>query len=117
MLFILLTLALKIQATDIQGSNNNQLASTDHPLNLTNAEHLQFFPINHMEANTIITHLGETENRELFEINSACDAIKTQNKICLAHQDSCEVNQRSIVNFENSIKIRSHNLQLLNKVC
>ena len=116
-LFILFTMALKIQAADIHGSNISQLASNDQSLNLTSNEQLQFFPIDHMEANTIITHLGESENRELFEINSACDAIKTQNKICLAHQESCEVNKKSIVNLENSIKIHSNNLHQLNKVC
>ena len=64
-----------------------------------------------MEANSVITHLGKIEHQELFGITSACDAIHAQNNICLAHPDSCEVNQRSTANYEQSIKVHSENLQ------
>ena len=78
---------------------------------------IEFFPTKSLEAYSFISHLDSIQQKEVSGIDAACDGIKAQKKLCLKHRPSCPHNQKSISNYEKTIKIRSETLSLLKTMC
>ena len=105
-------------ASPVLEFNTNQQTSLDIIQgSMGQSQSLIFYSTERLEASSFITHLNEIHQEEVFGIKAACDAIKAQQKICLAHPASCQYNQMSISNYEETIEIRSQSLFLLKQVC
>ena len=92
--------------------------SLDTPLHsMRQNQSFMFYPTEQLEASSFITRLDKIHQKEVYEIKVACDAIKAQQKICIAHPASCQSNQKSSSNYKKTIGIRTKSLLSLKKVC
>ena len=75
------------------------------------------YSVKSYDASSFTIQLSEVKEEEFYGLDAACSAIPTQHEICLAHPASCQSTQMNIGNFEKTIKIRSHSLISLKRVC
>ena len=96
----------------------NYDTTLDTPLHsMRQGQSFMFYPTEQLEASSFITRLDKIHQKEVYGIKVACDAIKAQQKICIAHPASCQSNQKSSSNYERTIRIRTKSLLSLKKVC
>ena len=75
------------------------------------------YSVKSYDAISFTVKISEVKEEEFYGINAACDAISSQHELCLEHPASCQSAKLSIGNFEETIKIRTHSLVNLKRVC
>ena len=118
-ILILLTIQTQlVKASPVSSSDVNSHSSLNTMMeSLGQDTSFILYSVKSYDAISFTIKLSEVKKEEFYGVNAACDAISSQHELCLEHPASCQSTQMSIGNFEETIKIRTHSLVNLKRVC
>merc|ERR1712030_14728 len=97
-----------IRGSPVPSGEISSHSSLDTMLETINIEKsFVVYSLESYDATSFTFDLKEVKEEEFYGMDTACNAISSQNELCLQHPASCQSSKMSISNFEEVIKTRT----------